>query len=354
MNQTVWPRLSFGQKKALRHRFVNTSAGLFQESEIMNQIKPKIHGQPGSMEYLLRSMVARSDGGVVNIAPGIAKRILEELNFPGQRSIDSRRVYGHSHAIAKGDWMESYSLHFAALPDGRIWLVDGQHRLTAIASQEAVVPTTVRIIEVESEKQARTFYAGFDGKGSVRTNVQILDAVCLSEELGLTNRMTRAVYEAAPLLLNRLEPLTGSINIKANPSIYLQSARMGVVVDWAKQAREYDDITRNAGKGLYEKLRKTGPCAVALYTLRHQPARAREFWKGVAENDGLRRGDPRHTLIQDLMTRDAVTGAVRQRVQQSTLAWNAFCEGRDLKIIKCVTGAPLYVWGTPINGKPIK
>lgn len=306
------------------------------------------------MEYLLRSMAARSKDGVVNIAPGIAQRIIDELNFDNQRTIDSRRVYGHSHAIANGIWMEYYPLHFAALPDGRIWLVDGQHRLTAIAQQDAAVPVTARIIEVPSEKAARIFYAGFDSKSSVRTNVQILDAVGLAEELGLSTRMTRAVYEAAPLLLNKLEPLTGSALIKANPGIYLQSARMGVVVEWAHQAREYDDITKTAGKGLYDKLRKTGPVAVALYTLKYQPARAREFWKGIAENDGLRRGDPRHTLIQDLMARDMGSGAVRQRVQQSTLAWNAFCEGRDLKIIKCVTGSPLLVWGSPINGKPAK
>ena len=133
--------------------------------------------------------------------------------------------------------------------------------------------------------------------------------------------------------------------------MYLQSNRLALVTEWAKQAKEYDEITKKAGKGLYEKLRKTGPVAVALYTLRHQPARATEFWSGLANNDGLRRGDPRHTLIQDFATRDVGIGSVRQRVQQSVLAWNAFCEGRDLKIIKCITGSPIIVWGTPLNGK---
>lgn len=308
-------------------------------------------GQPGSMEYILRSQLAKSAGGLVKLAPGTAKRILEELNFPGQRTIDSRRVYGHTHAIVNGDWIEDYPIHFAALPDGRIWLVDGQHRLTAISDSFAPVSVTIRIVEMESEKEARNFYAGFDGKGSVRTNVQILDAVGISDALGLTTRMTRAVYEASPLLMNGLEPMTGSINMKKNPAMYLQSNRLALVTEWAKQAKEYDEITKKSGKGLYEKLRKTGPVAVALYTLRHQPARAKEFWSGLANNDGLRRGDPRHTLIQDFSTRDIGTGSVRQRVQQSVLAWNAFCEGRDLKIIKCITGSPIIVWGTPLNGK---
>ena len=319
---------------------------------ILMQAKTEIkHGQSGSMEYILRSLVAKSDHGVVKVAPGIASRILDELNFPGQRKIDSRRIYGHEHAISKGHWMESYSIHFAALPDGRIWLVDGQHRLAAIAQQQRLVGVTIRIIDVDSEKEARDFYAGFDGKGSVRTNAQILDAVGISDALGLSARMTRAVYEAAPLLMNKLEPLAGSINMKKNPAMYLQSNRLALVTEWANQALEYDTITKKAGKGLYEKLRKTGPVAIALYTLRHQPARAKEFWSGVANNDGLRRGDPRHTLIQDFGVRDINSGSIRQRVQQSALAWNAFCEGRDLKIIKCITGAPIVVWGTPLNGK---
>lgn len=309
------------------------------------------YGQPGSMEYILRSLVAKSADGVVNVAPGTAKRILAELNFPGQRGIDSRRVYGHAHAIVKGDWIESYPIHFAALPDGRIWLVDGQHRLTAISESSAPVPTTIRIVDMDSEKDARIFYAGFDGKGSVRTNTQILDAVGIAEALGLSNRMARAVYEAAPLLMNGLEPIAGSMKMKGRPDIFLQSNRMATVNEWAKQAKEYELITKNAGRNLYERLKKTGPVSVGLYTLRHQPARAIEFWTGVANNDGLRKGDPRHTLIQDLLMRDIGAGSVRQRVQQSALAWNAFCEKRDLKIIKCVVGAQITLWGTPLNGK---
>ncbi len=311
-------------------------------------------GQPGSMEYILRSMLARSGNGVISLSPGTAKKILDELNFPGQRKIDSRRVFAHVHAIVKGDWMESYPIHFAALPDGRIWLVDGQHRLTAISSQQAPTPVSVRIVSVGSEKEARTFYVGFDGAGSVRTNVQILDAIGIGEALGLTNRTTRAVYEAAPLLLNGLEPICGAKAQKEHAMIHMQSSRLAVVNEWAKQAKQYEDITKAAGKGLYEALKRTGPTAVGLYTLRHQPARAIEFWTGVANNDGLRRGDARHTLIGDLMTRDVTNGAVRQRVQQSVLAWNAYCQGRDLKIIKCIVGAEIVVWGTPLNGKARK
>jgi hypothetical protein len=72
----------------------------------------------------------------------------------------------------------------------------------------------------------------------------------------------------------------------------------------------------------------------------------------VAENDGLRKNDPRATLINDILTRMIGTGSIRQKVQQPAVAWNAFCEGRDLKIIKCLDGAKLTLWGTPLaNGR---
>lgn len=302
----------------------------------------------------LRRMLAKSPDGVVGISPAGAQSILDELNFPGQRVIDSRRVFGHRHAIIKGDWMESYPIHFAALPDGRMWLVDGQHRLAAIAEGIESVRVAVRVVDVESEQEARSFYAGFDGKGSVRTNVQILDAVELAKSIGMSNRMTRATYEAAPLLLNGLEPLAGVVQMRANPGIYLQSNRLAAVTAWADQALQYEAAIKSAGVTLSEKLRQTGPVSVGLYTLRHQPAKAREFWKGVADNDGLRKGDPRHTLVQDLLARSMNTGSVRQRVQQSALAWNAFFTGRDLKIIKCVVGATITLAGTPLDGKAAK
>lgn len=301
-----------------------------------------------TMEHVLLSMVDRSETGVVYVAPGIAKRILAELNFPGQRPVDTGRVYGHRHAIIKGDWLEGHAITFALMSDGRIWLVDGQHRLTAISENDAPVPVTIRTVPVESEAEARHFYAGFDQKKSVRTDKQILDAVGIAKETGLSSKMTSAVYAAAPLLLNDLEPLTGSANIKKRPDMFLQHNKLEIVQEWAKEAREYEQLIKSAKKGLLMALRATGVVAVALYTLRHQPATAKQFWSGLAENDGLRKNDPRSTLIDDLLTRTLATGSVRQRVQQPALAWNAFCEGRDLKIIKCIDGAAITLWGTPL------
>lgn len=317
----------------------------------MQKQVPINHGQSGSMEYILRSLVAKSINGVVNMSPGTAKRILEELNFPGQRPISSSRVYGKALAIVTGDWVESFQIDFSALPDGRIWLVDGQHRLTAISQQQAPVPITVRLIDVDSEKDAKRLYAGYDLTDSVRTTKQIIDAVGIANELGISEKLARLIYESAPILLNNMEPIVGSVNVRLHPDVFTRQKRMEAVSEWASEAKEFEQIIAPAAAVLKARIKTTGPLAVGLYTLRHQPSRARDFWSGIAKNDGLRRGDPRATLIQDYLTRVVNGGSIRQRVQQSTLAWNAFCENRDLKIIKCIDNAQIVIWGTPVKAK---
>ena len=306
------------------------------------------HGEAGSIEYILKSIVARASDGVVQMAPGIAKRILEEINFPGQRNIDTSRVYGHRHCIITGDWLEGHAITLALLPTGKLWNVDGQHRLTAISQHDSAVPVTVRIVDMESEKEARHFYAGFDQRKSVRTSRQILDGLGIADEVKLSRNMTAVLFNAAPLLMNQLEPLSGSVNIRNNPDMFLQHNKLKIIQLWAQEALEFEQICKASKKGLLAKLRGSGVMAVALYTLRHQPARAREFWSGVAENDGLLKNDPRGTLINDMLTRNMRDGSIRQKVQQPSLAWNAFCEGRDLKIIKCIDGACITLWGTPL------
>jgi len=306
------------------------------------------YGQPGSMEYILRSQIARSPGGLVKMAPGTAKRILEELNFPGQRIIDTSRVYSHARNIVKGDWIESFAIDFVALPDGRIWLVDGQHRLTGITQQEGPTPITIRLIEVDSEKDARRVYAGYDQKRSVRTNTQIIDALDIAAETGLSRNMATSVFESASIIMNNLEPITGSANTRKNPEFFLQNNRIEIVREWAKEAKIYEDIVKKAKNAIRVKMRTTGMVAVALYTLRHQPAKAVEFWTGVAENDGLRKNDPRATLVYDLLARSLVTGSIRQKVQQPAVAWNAWCEGRNLINLKCVDANAITLWGTPL------
>ena len=138
--KAVWARILSPTKKPGDSRAVlkNNMPTLLATAQKINT------NQAGSIDYILKAVVARAPEGVVRLSPEIAQRMLEEINFPDQRVIDSGRVYGHRHAIITGEWMEGHPITIALLPDGRMWLVDGQHRLTAIGESEAPVPITIR------------------------------------------------------------------------------------------------------------------------------------------------------------------------------------------------------------------
>lgn len=304
------------------------------------------------IKYVILGMLEKSTNGIVKMAPGVAGRILEEMNFNGQRKIKEHRVVKHSARISNGLWKASFPITIVCIQNGGMWLIDGQHRLTAIARNSQSWPVTVIIAKAESEDEARRLYAGFDEPDSGRSSYEVIDAVGLSEELALPRSFTSRLFCALPVLRNGLEPLSGS-EIEAGKYVRLfgTDSRLADIGDWKREAEQYLQVIKKTTGKIRQKLNTVGVMSVALYTLRYQPAKASQFWHGLAENDGLRRDDPRATLLRDMMERNASAGSNRQTVQVPAAAWNAFCEGRPLKIIKCITGAPLTVWGTPVQGR---
>lgn len=303
-------------------------------------------------ETVLQSMLAKSKNNMVQMPPGIAQRILDELNFGGQRKVRESRALKHLHRIKTGDWRASFPITLAVLPSGVMYLVDGQHRLHAIVRHGAAVPVTVLLSAVDNEAEARRLYSGFDERDSVRSDNEMMDAVGVSDTIGLPRAYTHKLYKALPILRNNLEPATGS-EIEAGKYVDLfgVDTRLSVIAEWKPEAAEYLHVIQKTKGRIRARLLTAGSMAVALYTFRYQPIKAHEFWHGIADNDGLRRNDPRSTLLRDMLERSLSTGALRQTVQAPVLAWNAFCEGRELKIIKCVTGGAVAPWGTPLAGR---
>lgn len=297
---------------------------------------------------ILKGMAHRARGGPLNMPPGIAQRILDELNFPEQRKRKLYRMRKHLLRIQRGAWRSSFCITFAVSRDGRIWLVDGQHRLWAIVEHDAPVPVRIVFDEVADEREARRLYAFFDEMDSVRNSTEVLDALGVSETMGVKRITAQRLYRALPLLMNNFEAVRGGTASNDAGDVKLQDLRMAEIGNWQLEAVKYERICATADPYIQKKLMGAGCMAVALYTLKHQPARAIEFWTGVAANDGLRKGDPRSRLIADMQERALSVGSVRQSVQQPSIAWNAWNEGRELKIIKCLNGAAISIWGTPM------
>jgi hypothetical protein len=296
---------------------------------------------------IIKNLFRKAAGGPVYVAHGIAKRIIEELNFSGQRKVKKARVAEHLALMACGAWEPHVSvLIFCELPDGSLVLINGQHRCCAIVESGIPVATKIDIIPARDNDHVRSLYAKYDAQGSVRTQTELVNASGLAEAFSIKNKTAEVLIKAVPIILNGMEP---SFRAAGKEHMNTFSFRLESAMPWEREAQEFDQIVAESDMHIRRFLMRAGTMAVALYTLRHCRKQAVEFWDGVARNDGLRKTDPRARLIADFHGRNNNTGSMRQSVQQSVIAWNAFYEGRELKIIKCIEGAEIIIAGTPMR-----
>lgn len=306
-----------------------------------------VTGSKHDITSILKHQITRSTNGVISLAPGIARRILDECKFHGQRQCKPFRANEHLMRINKGTWNDQFPITFAHLPDGQLWLVDGQHRCDAISQAGRTVGVRINVMEAATEYEARRIYAGFDRPEQNRTHNEMLDGLDAYDSTGLKRDTVRCLFRALPLILNNME-IARSNQLKSAHARSVET-RIDMLSSWVKEATAYEQIVQQAEPALKRPLYGSAVMAVALYTFRHQPARAREFWSGVCGlADDLHKDDPRQRLMWDLLNRNLSSGHVRQGVQMASIAWSKWFNGDRIKMIKCHEGSPIVILGTPL------
>jgi hypothetical protein len=319
----------------------NRSAAFSFSRPVVEPVK-----KPASLSDIMQSLMHRSPDGVIDIAPGIAQRILDEMNFPGQRKRKPFRVGEHLARIRKGNWNPGYPITLLVMPDECMWLADGQHRMEAIAQSGTVIAVRINLMSAADEHEARRIYADFDRPEYIRTQQEMLEGLGAAAETGLKKETVRCLFRALPILLNNMEHARSNQENAATARSV--EARIDLLPEWASEAARYEAIVDSAERALKGPLFGAGVMAVALYVLRHQPARAEEFWRGVIDAGALNKDDPRQRLMWDLLNRALNVGTMRQGIQMTALAWTRWCEGTHMKMIRCSEGAPVVIWGTPL------
>lgn len=305
----------------------------------------------------IESMIV--EDGVYVIGPKDAAKILEDANFKGQRKRYNHHIDLLAYAMRRGQFSEKTQLVFVKL-NGKLHLVNGQHRLAAVMISGRDVLFTCTILDRATEEELRAEYYRHDRAQRHRSTSEVLNAVSATETYEISKTMATAVFNAAALLANDLvEPNYLRQPVEARSDDH----KLGVAKEWWPYAKKFqeclDAVARDdAGKkipgipkNIKAKLYTNGFTAVALATLRDQEEKATEFWTGLAQDDGLRQGDARKTLLNDMTTRTLNTGGKKQSVIAPALAWNAFFEGRTLKIIKVTAASTPTLSGTRYGAK---
>lgn len=267
------------------------------------------------------------------------------------RPLDHQSAVEHIAVLASimetpGAWMDETQLRLGIL-DGRLWIMDGNHRIRAQSMSGKSVRWNVKIDVYSSEAEFRAAFHKFNTNSRIRTQAQILGAAGFAADFGISRQVATSLFDAMTFIIAEFR--TGKSHADVLKSRVVDT-RLGMAAKFGKEAQLLDECLKKADGRVKRKILIAGVTAVALVTLRHRPDEAFEFWNGVAKNDGLKKGDPRHTLAMDLLTRAMNKGAGHQNIAAPAVAWNAFYEGRQLSIIKVLDTDAVRIAGTPYKG----
>jgi hypothetical protein len=271
--------------------------------------------------------------------------VLRECSYELQRTIDLKHVTILAEYMRRGLWRPKDQLAFARL-NGKLILINGYHRANAQIASGKNVEWSIAIHDCTTTEQVRALYHRFDTNLRKRSDQSILKGVGFSEEFGLAPLAASCLYKAVPIIANGLSVRAAG----ADSDIFTRSIvddRLKLAKEYVRAASAFEFLMKPAPRWLKKKVQNGGIYAVAMVTMRLQPTEASEFWGGIAENDGLRRGDPRMAFLNDLADRNLHTGTVAQSVVVPALAWNAHWDQRDLKVIKVHPGRKTKLQGTP-------
>ncbi|HEY1878460.1 MAG TPA: hypothetical protein VGG68_00860 [Caulobacteraceae bacterium] len=277
----------------------------------------------------------------------LARRILNERVYMRQRRRTQQDTALWVALLERGDFEPDRQIWFGLL-DGQLHLLDGQHRLAGVEASGIAAAFQVMIRPVADRDGLHVAYTHFDRAGRPRSLAEMINALGLAEQYNLSRTMTREVWRAGVLIHFKFDLPHHLLDPVAfrDDDVRLSFAEP----HWAT-AHLYETIIKSAPAKVKRRLNSAQVLAVALITLEQQYPTAYKFWKGIGDNDGLYKGDPRHTFLtwvsEHMFERTGHTGAMA-----ASLAWNAFFEDRELTTIRVGAAFGVRIAGTTFrNGR---
>jgi hypothetical protein len=230
---------------------------------------------------------------IETIDPETAKHWLLEYNFGRQRNIRRKWVSYLAEQMRLGRFRRETSIEFTKTPDGRLELIDGQHRLSAVVESGIAQPFLIHVITLDAQEDAALLYGTTDAH-TPRTQEDYLQFAGIPQQLGLSRRQTRSIARAVGFMKNGFM-LPRSTE---QDRVIVRS----IIEDWALEGVEAFKMVKGKSNTIQRIWERSAILSVILVTLRHAEADAKEFWSAVAADDGLRRVDPRKVCYEALMT----------------------------------------------------
>jgi hypothetical protein len=275
---------------------------------------------------------------LATVSPAAGERMLKTFGFSRQRNISVPNVRRLNNAMVSGTFIEGTPLTMCRLKDGTCVLMNGHHTLHAIIRSGVTLRLTIIVLHVEDMEAAAQVYATMD----LHKTRSWLDAA-RAANLDTRIPMISKVLPALGIIGNNFRFRTDSASM-----INSRKVRLDLVTSYEEEAKLMQAALFHAPKMHGRAIVRSPVMSVALETSRYQPAKAYDFWSGVAQDDCLSSVDPRKTLLRWLLQHPLGGGTtqIMQQFNAARLAWNAYYRGDPLTILK-VNSPGIQILGTP-------
>lgn len=283
---------------------------------------------------------------MMTMTPELAERMLSEKRYDKQRTLRPSNVTSFLNYLERGEFRKDTVIALAG-PHGDDFLMDGQHRLSAIIAFQKPVTVTISR-RIASDAEVARIYGMYDVAGSVR---QIQDVLVARDgefgEMGILNQ--RALATAVTIIKTRFNA--------GSKTRYTANERIDSALDWKAEMSGVLEAIAGCDFIMESRIRRATTLSVALVTMRYARERAMEFWKGVAIADGLSATDPRLKLHDWLIQTQArqlnprkerITDPVAYRIVAKS--WNIFYLSQPVSLLRVQRREvlkPVEILGTP-------
>lgn len=269
------------------------------------------------------------------VGPDEARLMRDTMAFALQRNIEKRNVDRLAREMDLNRFNPWTQIYIGVLPDGTKLILNGNHTLEAVCKSGKPQRLAITEVNLDDMHHAARIYSAFDNQ-RMRT---IRDAIRASGKY--TGFGDDALFGSAIRLILDGFRQHGSKKVANRLDINEQ------IYDYSKAGELYKLALEGCTVG-NRNLLKCGPVmSVALETLRWHPEMAFGFWHAVAQEDGLAKLTPEHTLLCTLRLRPHGLPhgpAVRARI--AACAWNAKWLGKMPKSFQ-YSRSSFKLLGTP-------
>lgn len=320
-------------------RFLNLEHSHLQRTVTVKPFEERIVMKP-SLNFSLETLaldLATSNEEVsvthVEVTPDMARYWISNFNYVHQRSLNTNRVDELVAQMLLDQFRDYTTISFAVLGD-RPMLINGQHTLNAVQKSMKNQKLTVELILAKDMEKVGTLFATFDTQKK-RTLQERL--VGIGKELDLNTKEEKCFSHSVRELSRGL----GIFGVKQISEIEARAQDAGFIANemrnWSAEMNTYLGLLKQAQASNRDSYFRSLVTAVALITLRYQPAFAVEFWGQSVADDGLRVGNPAKTL-NNWLKKNPVKTAQDLQHRAAIACWNAFYRGKQLTSVMTKTG----------------